>query len=205
MSEPSPITVEPRRQMRINKLEMDPVRADEFMKVIERAYKAKKPAKEDLQTIRTFLIDYPEFCCMVFSMTEATQQQIIKNWVNDEVARTAVEEHVVYVRDEMGYHDAPIMEKMLIDNIVTAWLRLQWLDYLVSAKMAGEFRIPAMEFWQRSLATAQRSYLAACETLAKVRKMKIPALQVNIGDKQVNVAGNLQAPKSNPDVINRQK
>ena len=56
-------------------------RADEFMKVIERAYKAKKPAKEDLQTIRKFLIDYPEFCRAVFSMTEATQQRIIKNWM----------------------------------------------------------------------------------------------------------------------------
>jgi hypothetical protein len=44
MSKPSEITVEPRRQMRINKIKMDPARADEFMKVIERAYKAKKPA-----------------------------------------------------------------------------------------------------------------------------------------------------------------
>jgi hypothetical protein len=202
MSEPSIVTVEPRRQMRINKIKMDPARADEFMKVIERAYKAKKPAKEDLQTIRKFLIDYPEFCLTVFSMTEAIQQQIIRNWVGDEVAKTAIEEHVVYVRDEMGYHDAPIMEKMLIDNVVTAWLRLQWLNYLVSAKMAGEFRIPHMEFWQKSQAMAQRNYLAACETLAKVRKMKLPNIQLNIGDKQVNVAGNLQAPKPNPAVIN---
>ena len=192
MSEPSTITVEPRRQMRINKIKMDPARADEFMKVIERAYKAKKPAKEDLQTIRKFLIDYPEFCRAVFSMTEATQQQIIKNWVNDEVAKTAVEEHVVYVRDEMGYHDAPVMEKMLIDNIVTAWLRVQWLDYLVAAKMAGEFRIPAMEFWQKSLAIAQKNYLTSCETLAKIRKMRLPNIQLNIGEKQINVAGNLQ-------------
>jgi hypothetical protein len=125
-------------------------------------------------------------------MTEATQQRIIKNWVSDEVAKTAVEEHVVYVRDEMGYHDAPIMEKMLIDNIVTVWLRLQWLDYLVAAKMAGEFSIRSMEFWQKSLASAQRNYLAACETLAKVRKMRLPNIQLNIGDQQINVAGDLK-------------
>jgi hypothetical protein len=192
MSKPSEITVEPRRQMRINKIKMDPARADEFMKVIERAYKAKKPAKEYLQTIRKFLIDYPHFSLAVFSMTEATQQRIIKNWVSDEVAKTAVEEHVVYVRDEMGYHDAPIMEKMLIDNIVTVWLRLQWLDYLVAAKMAGEFSIRSMEFWQKSLASAQRNYLAACETLAKVRKMRLPNIQLNIGDQQINVAGDLK-------------
>ena len=112
--------------------------------------------------------------------------------MDDEVAKTAVEEHAVYVRDEIGYHDAPIMEKMLIDNIVTAWLRVQWLDYLVAIRMAGEFRIPAMEFWQKSLATAQRSYLAACETLAKVRKMRLPNIQLNIGEKQINVAGDLK-------------
>jgi hypothetical protein len=186
------IIVEPKRQMRIHKIKMDPARADEFMRVIERAYKAKKPAKEDLQTIREFLIDYPEFCRAVFSMTEAIQRQIVKNFIGDEVAQTAIEEHIVYLRDEMGYHEEPIMEKLLIENIVTTWLRVQWLDYLVAAKMAGEFRIPAMEFWQRSLAMAQRNYLAACETLAKIRKMRLPNIQLNIGDKQINVAGELK-------------
>jgi hypothetical protein len=72
------------------------------------------------------------------------------------------------------------------------WLRLQWLDYLVAAKMGGEFRISHMEFWQKSLAVAQRSYLAACETLAKVRKIRLPNIQLNIGEKQVNVAGDLK-------------
>jgi hypothetical protein len=108
------------------------------------------------------------------------------------VAQIAVEEHAAYIRAEMGYHEAPIMEKMLIENVITAWLRVQWLEFLITARMSGEFRIPAMEFWQKSLATAQRSYLAACETLAKIRKMKLPNIQLNIGDKQINVVGDLK-------------
>lgn len=196
------VLIEPRRQMRINNLELDPQKADEFMEVIQRAYNAKKPAKEDLQTIRKFLIEYPEFCPVVFSMTEATRGRIIKNFVGDEVARTAIQEHVVYIRDEMGYHEAPIMEKMLIDNIVTAWLRVQWLDFLVANRMGGEFNIRPMEFWQKSLAMAQRNYLAASEALAKIRKMKLPNIQLNIGDKQINVAGNLSAgPAPDQEVI----
>ena len=191
MSEPSVITVEPRRQMRINKIKMDPARADEFMKVIERTYKAKKPAKEDLQEIRKFLTDYPEFCSIVFGMVEATQAQLIKNYIDNDVAKIAIEEHIISLRNDMGYHESPVMEKLLIENIVTAWLRVQWLDWQVASRMGGEFRIPAMEFWQKSLTTAQRNYLAACETLAKVRKMKLPNLQLNIGDKQINVAGDL--------------
>ena len=41
----------------------------------------------------------------------------------------------------------------------------------------------------RKLSAAQRRYLRACETLARVRKLRLPTLQVNIGEKQVNVAG----------------
>jgi hypothetical protein len=191
MSDTTYMQIEPKRIMRINKL--DAARAEQFIEIVARAYKAKKPAKDDLQAIRKFLIEYPEFSKIVFDTVDTTQTQIIKNYVGSEVAQIAVEEHAAYIRAEMGYHDAPIMEKMLIENIITAWLRVQWLEFLITARMSGEFRIPVMEFWQKSLATAQRSYLAACETLAKIRKMKLPNIQLNIGDKQINVAGDLKS------------
>jgi hypothetical protein len=190
MSDTTYMQIEPKRIMRINKL--DAARAEQLIDIVARAYKAKKPAKDDLQAIRKFLIEYPEFSKIVFDTVDTTQAQIIKNYVGSEVAQIAIEEHAAYIRAEMGYHEAPIMEKMLIENIITAWLRVQWLEFLITARMSGEFRIPAMEFWQKSLASAQRSYLAACETLAKIRKMKLPNIQLNIGDKQINVAGDLK-------------
>jgi hypothetical protein len=42
-----------------------------------------------------------------------------------EPAEITMEEYLVSLRGEMGYYDAPIMEKLLIENIVTCWLRLQ--------------------------------------------------------------------------------
>jgi hypothetical protein len=83
----------------------------------------------------------------------------------------------------------------LIENIVTTWLRVQFCEAQLAFKMSGEQRMSVMEFWERRLSMSQRRYLAACETLTKIRKMGIPTLQLNIGDKQINVAGNLQAPK----------
>jgi hypothetical protein len=44
-------------------------------------------------------------------------------------------------------------------------------------------------YYQRSLERAQKRYLAAIKTLAQVRKLAVPVLQVNIARKQVNVAG----------------
>jgi hypothetical protein len=43
-------------------------------------------------------------------------------------------------------------------------------------------------YYQRCITSAQKRYLAAVKALALVRKLALPALQVNIADKQVNVA-----------------
>ena len=36
---------------------------------------------------------------------------------------------------------------------------------------------------------AERRYLRAIKALVEVRRLQLPAVQVNIGDKQINVAG----------------
>jgi len=192
--EATKIMIDPRRQMRVNKIRLTQEHTDEFLKVIERAYAAKKPQKEDLRTIRQFLIDYPQLCKAVFGLAESVQSLIVKNVMGDqEVAQIAIEEYLVSIRNDLGYDDAPIMEKLLIENIVTTWLRVQFCESQLVFRMNGEQRMSVMEFWERRLSMAQKRYLSACETLAKIRKMAVPALQLNIGDKQINVAGNLQS------------
>ena len=60
-------------------------------------------------------------------MLEVVQIELIRNIAggSQEFVRMAREEQVLNVHDQLGYHDAPIMEKLLIENIVTTWLRLQ--------------------------------------------------------------------------------
>jgi hypothetical protein len=45
------------------------------------------------------------------------------------------------------------------------------------------------EYYQRRMDRAHAHYLSAIKALAQVRKLALPALQVNIAKKQVNVAG----------------
>ena len=187
------IEVSPHRQMRIDRIELSEEEAEKFIELISRAYRSEKPAKEDLKAIRRYLIDNPQLCKMVFSVVDATQSLLIKHTMGEHaVTEIAVEEYITGVRDEMGYHHAPIMERLLIENIITAWLHVQFCHSQLMFR-SEQGRIPVIEFWERRLTMAQRRYLSACETLAKIRKMAIPALQLNIGDKQVNVAGNLEA------------
>ena len=55
--------------------------------------------------------------------------------------------------------------------------------------VSGSMSLPQGEYWEKRLTAAQRRYLRAIETLTNVRKMNLPAIQVNIGENQVNVAG----------------
>ena len=55
---------------------------------------------------------------------------------------------------------------------------------------SGEtFGLESGHSWDRRLSVAQRCHLRACETLARIRRMGIAALQVNVAGQQVNVAG----------------
>src|SRR5215207_9078129 len=128
MSSDAEIAVyEPRRQIRANKIAISKEDADKLLELVSRAYKAKKPKKEDLNEIRKLLMDHPEFCKAIFGAVEVVQTEIIKNMIGggQEVPTVALEEYILSVRDEMGYHSSPVVEKLLIENIITCWLRLQ--------------------------------------------------------------------------------
>jgi hypothetical protein len=185
----------PRQQIRSNKIAMTPEEGEKLLELVGRAYRTEKPDKQDLDEIKQLLIARPELCKAVFGISEAVQSELIKKLgESHEVAKMAIEEYVINLRDDMGYHEAPIMEKLLIENIVTCWLKLQYCETQLVYRIGGDYSITILEFWERRLSLAERRYLAACETLAKIRKMAIPALQLNIGDKQINVAGNIQSP-----------
>jgi hypothetical protein len=193
MSDTEIIEVSPKQNMRVNELKIDPDRLNEFTQLIERAYQ-KNPDKKDLKALREFLINYPELCRAVYSLADEVRRLFIRKMMDNKTVEVAMEEHTVHLRNEFGYHDAPVMEQLIIENIILAWLRVYWTEYQLTLFMGRQIRFAEVEFWERRLSMAQRRYLRACESLAKIRKMAIPALQLNIGDKQVNVAGNLIPP-----------
>src|SRR5215211_4284242 len=126
MTESNTVIYDPRCQMRADKMQLSEVEITRLMELVSRVLAAKKPAKEDLKEIRGFLVDCLEFCKAIFSIADAVQTEIIKHTMGDQkVTRIAMEEYILTLRNEMGYNAAPIMENLLIENIVTAWLSVQ--------------------------------------------------------------------------------
>src|SRR5262249_3210086 len=85
-----------------------------------------------------------------------------------------------------GSNPTPV-ERLLVERIVTCWLHLHHLEMIYAGKDSLSLELGG--YYQRSLDRAQKRYLAAIKTLAVVRKLAVPVLQVNIARKQVNLAG----------------
>ena len=174
----------------------DPAKMDRFREVVRRNSK-DKPSQADHEELQSWLSEYPELLCAVFDLAEIVRTELIRRMVPAGPTSTALEARVAAIREGFGYEAAPMIEKLLIDNILVAWLRVQWLEtQLTSFIGPSSSSMSVIEFWERRLSVSQRRYLSACQILTKIRELssRNPSLQLNIatqGGQHDNVAGEL--------------
>ncbi len=93
-----------------------------------------------------------------------------------------------HMRDELGYQEAPLLERLLIEHIALAWLDLDAVQQHYAKSALQQHALAHGAYWDRRMNSAQQRYLRAIETLARVRRLaRVTPLQVNIGGQQVNV------------------
>lgn len=169
---------------------------NDLMELLNRCY-IEKPDKKDLQTLKRYLESNPHLFGTVFDLAYTTQRFLIDATMESHLGRMGIYANVDHMRKEMEYDNSPILERLLIENVINCWLRLQGIEFLLSGNTCGDrLNIRSVEFLEKRLSASQRRYLRACETLARVRKLtrNTPLLQVNIATErgqQVNIAGDL--------------
>lgn len=95
------------------------------------------------------------------------------------------------LKKELRRGNANPLEKLIIDQIIICWVRMQCTELSCSQKLSESHTTEIGEYWQGMLTRHQSRYLKAVETLTRVRKLNNSiALQLNIatdGGKQVNI------------------
>ena len=94
------------------------------------------------------------------------------------------------LRAELAGVGASPLESVLAEQISVCWVRLRIFEvWHISAAAEGD---PVLiKFWEARVTSAQHRFLAACESLARIRRLaaRTPQLlQINVGGQQVNVA-----------------
>lgn len=166
----------------------------ELRDLIDRAM-ADKPAKKDLAELRKYIDFNPGLLSETISLAKVTQQAIIEKVATQPAIKLVVKDDVYMLERGLGMDQAPMIEKLIIQNIVNNWLRLQWVEYQVTGNMGEGVSREQVGWWEKRLSITQGRYLRALETLARVRRMALPDLQVNIakdGGQQINVAGDIK-------------
>ena len=100
--------------------------------------------------------------------------------------RESITRKLELLRDELAGPNPTAVERLLVDRIVSCWLQLHLVEMRFT--QLKNLSIGLGEYWQDRIDRSQRRYLSAIKTLATVRKLALPVLQVNIAKRQTNIA-----------------
>jgi hypothetical protein len=116
---------------------------------------------------------------------------------SDLAAQEAIARKLDLLRAELTGPTATPVEKLLVERAVACWLQVQAVDLHIAQKEAGVV-FPQADYWVAQRERAHHRFLSALKTLALVRRLAEPLLQVNVARQQVNVAGAIADADANP-------
>jgi hypothetical protein len=122
------------------------------------------------------------------NLARAAEDSLLKAAAGENLLlEEAVKRKMELLRTELAGPSPTPIERLLVERIVACWLQVQDADtrYAQAKGLTWQGGI----YYQQRMDRAHRRYLSAIKSLAVVRKLAIPVLQVNIARKQINVAG----------------
>ena len=90
------------------------------------------------------------------------------------------------LRNELLGAESTPLERLLVERIIACWLQVQDAE-IRYAQNQKDLTFRQGDYHQRRMDSTNRRYLAAVKALALVRKLAVPALQINVAKRQVNL------------------
>jgi hypothetical protein len=131
----------------------------------------ENPKPEDREALRRALRDSPKLWRFAGDMTRRALDQIATECAASIFVRESILHGLSEMRCELGYESAPPLERILIEQVLICWLRLNLLEKLHWTKTLESHSTETGLYWDRRLSTAQRRLTRATESLAKVRRL----------------------------------
>jgi hypothetical protein len=106
------------------------------------------------------------------------------------------EDQLLEVAAELAGPDPSPSERMLAETAALNWFTLRRHEAYLAALSTGKtpLKMGQSEFHQRRIDRVHKRLMSTLRTLAAVRKLAQPAVQINLARQQVNVAGAAGSP-----------
>lgn len=159
-----------------------PTDPKELHKLLERAHKGDESTLPVLHE----MLKAPHWLEACGNLATHAENALIRQY-KDLAVSEGLRNKMASLRAELAGPNPSPLERLLAERIAACWLHLYNLEMTYASKDGWPLDL-AMHY-QKSIDRAHKRYLSAIKTLATVRKLALPVLQVNIAKKQVNVAG----------------
>ncbi len=143
--------------------------AQDMVALVRRIDKAD-PKPEDLKALSAELDKYPALYRSAGNLQRQVFSEVLRETTSPFIKECA-ERYTKEMKTELGYLNSTFVEKMLIDEIVMRWLRLQNLETYHHNFTSQSHSAEEGIYVDKRLDMAQKRYLRSINTLAKVRKM----------------------------------
>jgi hypothetical protein len=157
--------------------------ASQLQAVISRANGGDEAA---LGKLRPVLDLVPELADDLGNLARIARDSWLHRIAPEQLAfRESLKRKTEMVRDDLVQPTDGPMERLLAERVALCWLHLHYAEGVYARNMET-LDIEWSDHYQRRIDRAQRRYLQAIRTLAQVRRLAVPSVQVNIAEHQVN-------------------
>ena len=167
-----------------------PFAAADTSELWELVHKAEKGDAKAVPLLRELLSSSPAFVERLGgNLAQQAEWSLLNGFFGNNLsAQEALKRKMELLRQELADPNATALERLLAERIALSWLGLYAAEALFN-QQSKDLSNRQAEYWQNRIDRAHRRYLSAIRTLATVRKLAVPVLQLNIAKKQVNIAG----------------
>lgn len=102
--------------------------------------------------------------------------------------REAICVQMAHMRAQLAGQVSTPLELLLIERVVLCAFQLQHAEMKYAERLDAGMSEQEARFFERWLDGVHKRYLAAVRALATVEKLQLPTVQVNVAEKQVNIA-----------------
>ena len=147
---------------------------------------AQQPTKAQLAELRKTLEDAPVWVSILGDTSSQLRNKIIEAMAPQPGLHIAVRKQTEQMAKELGAEQASPLERLLIEQVVIAWLRWQTVEWQYQNNFSQSTTLTKGVYFEKRLTAAHRRYLQSIESLARVRRLLARApVQINIAQQQV--------------------
>ena len=170
----------------IKRISLPPDLREEEVEVVRQAIDNQESSRK---AVRALLERRPDLAQAVGTRVADLEQFLIERASGALLDQEAIRAELRSMRASMQQDGDGTAERLLIEHAAICWLALCSAQMLREQRRADGVSHASADAWDRHVSRLQTDFLRVVKTLATVRRLRLPSLQVNVANQQVNVAG----------------